>query len=298
MSNVDPEEVEALLGPGEAKNERVVDARDFRRPRRLSTEQREGLSELVGGVLEDLEARLGKLLDGKVTVELASIGEVNATDLFGGEDGPTCVASFVVGGTPGWAIWESAMAVNAVEELLGAGSETTEARPLSALEACVLLDILVPLVYPVAAALGATCEGFEVVQVRQTLEIAAARAAEADPHRLEVELAVGLGEESSSLRLYLPGIHFGDDSAETEVTAVLPTPANQVPVVLHARLAGSDVPLSQLLALAVGDVIPLEDRADDPVPVFVGETRYGTARLGTHEGRLALRMEQIGKSER
>jgi flagellar motor switch protein FliM len=301
VSSIEPEEARALLArDSESPGERVVEARDFRRPRRLSTSARAELERQLGTVLDEAQRELRGQLGADTELELASLGEIDATTLFEAEAEAPCVLSFRAGGAEGWLFLERAAAVGAVERLLGSDSGEPQARALSELETGVLIELFAPLVRRVAKALKAECTDFEVRQALLELRAAAARAAAKDAHRLELELAFERGARASTLRLCLPGLAAPSDAAPAtrSTESALGARAQAVPVALRARLAGCQVPLSQLLALEPGDIIPLEDRVGQPLVVLVGNKHYGSARLGTHRGRLAIRIERIDTEQR
>lgn len=60
---------------------------------------------------------------------------------------------------------------------------------------------------------------------------------------------------------------------------------------VRSVLAEPMIPLSQLMALKVGDVIPVSFGAD--VPVMVGGDRLGIGTVGTSNGRAAIRITQL-----
>lgn len=297
MAKLEPAEARALLeGAGGAQTERAVEPRDFRRPHRLSHGQRLALENVVTGLLPSASAALSDQTGDPVLLGMQSVGEVDARGLFDGEQEAPCVMAFAVEGNPGWMAWESGMAVATVEHLLGVHGTDGEERELSDLEAGVLVELLAPLVRRVASALDAQATGFALVQSREALQRAAAAAAESDGHRLELELSIERAGRSGTLRCYLPGLRPSPGRASANgVEPKLQAAVRAVPLTLHARLVGCEVPLSQLLALEVGDVIPLEDRLDAPVVLEVEGEHYATARLGTRRGKLAVRIERIHK---
>jgi flagellar motor switch protein FliM len=56
---------------------------------------------------------------------------------------------------------------------------------------------------------------------------------------------------------------------------------------------GYEISLDQLLALEEGDVIPLDARLGDPTTLSVEGLTLAHARLGSHRGRLAVRIERL-----
>ncbi|MEM7204646.1 MAG: FliM/FliN family flagellar motor switch protein [Planctomycetota bacterium] len=66
-----------------------------------------------------------------------------------------------------------------------------------------------------------------------------------------------------------------------------------VPMNLSVVLGSTQVPLRQLLALEVGDVVPLPTRAGDPVVAPVQGTPKFTGHVGTRGRQLAFRVESV-----
>jgi len=65
---------------------------------------------------------------------------------------------------------------------------------------------------------------------------------------------------------------------------------------LSAVLAEAEILLSELLALEVGDVIPLKISPGDPVELRIeGQTR-ALARFGEHRGEVAVQITQVLKA--
>ena len=75
----------------------------------------------------------------------------------------------------------------------------------------------------------------------------------------------------------------------------LPEHLDLVPVAISARLGAADLPLAELLALEVGDVIPLGVDAGAPLEVWAEDRPWAQAMLGASAGRLALRLHSPAK---
>lgn len=80
-------------------------------------------------------------------------------------------------------------------------------------------------------------------------------------------------------------------SAEPKWRSGLTRAAMNVRFPVRSVLAEPTIPLSTLMELKVGDVIPVSFGAD--VPVFVGGDRFGTGTVGTSNGKAAIRITQI-----
>ena len=68
-------------------------------------------------------------------------------------------------------------------------------------------------------------------------------------------------------------------------------------VQLHAELGRTRLPISELMQLEVGDVIPLEGRVNEPVRVFVGKEEKFTAVAGRSGKYRALRILDVLESQ-
>lgn len=64
---------------------------------------------------------------------------------------------------------------------------------------------------------------------------------------------------------------------------------------VRSVLAEPNIPLSKLMALQPGDVIPIHFAAD--VPVMVGTDRLGTGTVGTSNGHAAIRLTSLASLE-
>jgi flagellar motor switch protein FliM len=296
-SNVVQEEVEALLsepGGGDAHAAEVVQC-DFSRPRRLSPERLEELRETLAAKLGASQESLSRLLGLAVKLELASLSEVHADTLF--RDAPEHLAlmRFQSAGHHNWVRWEPLPAIRCVERLLGSTTETEEERELSSIETAMLEGIVNALVQPMLAELSPELSDVEVIP-----DLAAAGswrdAAEgADPHRLGVELVLDAPGVQSTLNMFLSG--FADNASpgaeearEDALPDSLPAHLEGVTTELQACLAGVDVPLSQLLSLEKGDVIPIGVRAGHPLTATLEGRAVATAEWGTFHGQMALRI--------
>ena len=64
---------------------------------------------------------------------------------------------------------------------------------------------------------------------------------------------------------------------------------------VRSVLAEPVVPLSTLMALKPGDVIPINVTPD--VPVMVGRDRLGAGTVGAANGRAAIKLTQLARIE-
>ena len=276
-----------------AQPARGVSARDFRQPRRLGPARLQELSLPLRNLLPALERKLAESSGLAAVVALAGLGETDAETLLRPSE-PPCVLRFRCQKAPAWLVWKPAAAVEALEALLGARGATAagNARSLSPTEARIATQLLSEVARAVAGALGLQSADFALVQAASELGSWREAGPEAQSHRFEVRLALDLGGHASTLALYLPGVVAGKESAAPALEE-LPAHLEEVEIELSACLPGCEISLDQLLALEEGDVIPLEARLGDPTTLGVEGLTLARARLGSHRGRLAVRIERL-----
>lgn len=298
-TSVEPHEAQAILdavrpaASGGAPG--GVEPRDFGRPLRLSGRALAELRRKVQGVLGDCEKELSRALRGEHALELAEVGEVGVEGLFDELAAPFALVRLDVGGQPAWARWDIAGAVAAVEVALGAPAPSGSERALSAVERRLVLQLLSSLATRVGAALGlAVGAGCAVVDPEEAGSWSDGGPG-ADRARLRLHLAFDGPGGPSGVDLWLPGVAGEADAAEAPLER-LPPHLDEVAVELSARLGARDVPLSELLAIEEGDVIPLDTPSDGLLEVLAEDVPCARARLGRSEGRLALRIETAGPS--
>jgi flagellar motor switch protein FliM len=273
-----------------------VTARDFAQPKRLGPARAAELLLALKNLMPSLERKLHDSAGLRLGCKLAGLAEVDADSIFTTATEPLCVLRWRTQGAPGWLVWESSAAVNAVETLLGAKGGASAARKLSPTETRVVAQFLTEIVRLLAGALGVSVADFAFVQVASELgswRETSKDVGEPEAHRLAVKLEVAPGTTTSALSLYFPGCNTKGENSLSALPANLPGHLEQVEVELSATLEGCELSLEQLLALETGDVIPLDARLGDPTSLRVEGLALAQARLGSHRGRLAVRIESL-----
>ena len=138
-----------------------------------------------------------------------------------------------------------------------------------------------------AESLGVETGSFEFVHAVDSIGAWEDGGEGADPHRVRIELALECGEETSALVLFLPGFGPPAAAAGEEPPAALPAHLGQVEVEVGAAFVECEIPLSELLQLEEGDVIPLGS-SDEPIRVRIEGLDVARARLGRNRGRFAV----------
>lgn len=301
MSNIEPEEARALREAAGGEPTRTapaqVESRDFSVPRRLSARQLKRLGKLATTALQEIGNGIAPLLRSFHKLSMAGVSEVNTTTLVDELEPPFVVLCFECEGQPGWLVWEPTAALAAIEAILSsAPEEASAARLLSSSECRVLERLLTHVAEPIARALGFELSKSYVAQEPEALASLDDAGPDADPQRLLIHLAFDGPGEPSDLCLYLPGVSPEHDEAGRRRGDALPAHLEPVPLKVAAHLASIDVPLTDLLELEVGDVIPLGVRTGTPVDIYIEDRACAKGRMGSHLGRLAVQIEKLSPS--
>ena len=294
-NNVEPEEAEALRELSETE-ERTgapasVEQRDFRRPRRFSGSALDGFRHRLTNSLPELDQALRSLFKVPLRTEVEDLTEVSAEGLFDDLEDPFALAGFNVGGQPAWIRWDVRAAVKHIESLLGSDGEP-EPRKLSSIENGLLTQVFAAVIDIVARSLDVEASDLGVVTVSEDIASWRDSGESAEPHRLCVAIRFEGPGDPSTFHLYLPGF---EEARATlgEAAAELGAHIHRVNVEIGAYLGTSDVALASLLALEIGDVIPLGTTLSDPLVLKVEGETCGTAEMGTRNGNRAVRILEV-----
>lgn len=294
MSNlVSPEEINALLGGGDAAVSGRVSVRDFKKPRRLSLAQQKAIRSALNKLLPTLEATVQSWLQAEYPLEISDIGETSAHGLFEALEDPIVVRTLDVSGAQGWVVWENAAAVAAATVAMSCElEEEAEARAMTPLESGLVGDLLLSLSESVAGCLGLRLNGGPLSQTVRSFLNELESEGGSDPQRLYVHLSIDGPGGPSTLRFYLPGILPEAPKSSTPPPA-LPQHLSPVPVEVCALLGTTEIQLDDLLRLEVGDVLPLSASVGDPINISVEGREAGKATWGNLHGQLAVRIERL-----
>jgi flagellar motor switch protein FliM len=293
-TRLDDDEVQALQAAVAPRAVRRADvrARNFSEPRRLSSKRLQHFGKLIGASLQGICNEIAAPLRSYYKLHLASVSEVNVVGLFDDIEAPCLVHCLRLQDRVAWTVWDSAAAACAVEAVITGDAVEPEARRLSRSECRVIEDVLDRIVRRVGDALGLTVGPGRVAQEPEDLLTLRDEGPDADSRRVLVHLVFDGPGGTTDMRLYLPDV---DEAGPTGRggEAALPHHLDDVHLPLSACLGSVDVPLSELLALEVGDVVPLGIEVGTPLAIFVEERACAKAAWGRYKGHLAVRIDQI-----
>lgn len=306
-SLIDPQEAEALAQAAGADEREarvsVVSLRDFSEPRTLSADRIGRIRKLLSARLQAMANALAGPLRGHPSLQLGEVAEMNAHGLFDGFQRPFLVHGFLCNGQQGWLVWDAPAARIACDTILQGPPQASEEEDaeveigdplLTRTERRVIASLLDGLVQTIANDFGLTLEPGSVWQEPEELTTLKDLGPDADSRRLLIHF--GFEDEqgtASDLRIYLPNIADPDVDESADDTSAAPQHLAPVDMELCALLGGTDVPLSELLSIEVGDVIPIDTRIGDLIDIEVEESLCARARFGAQGGRLAVVIDSV-----
>ncbi|MEM9382252.1 MAG: FliM/FliN family flagellar motor C-terminal domain-containing protein [Planctomycetota bacterium] len=330
-AKVSTEEAAALAaaagatGDDERRRVAVVAPRDFTEPKTLSAERIARICKTLSARLHSIANVLAGPLRGHPTLTLGEVGEVNAHGLFDGFARPFLVHGFQCAGQQGWVLWDPAAARVASDTILSGPKEdeptalddevdeeegdeadadeapVEPAEPeigdpmLTRTERRVVSALLDEILRAIADQFGLQVEKGLIWQEPEELTTLEDLGPDADTRRLFIHL--GFDDDrgtASDIRIYLPGIAAAEEGEDEEERDAAPSHLAPVDMLVSAILGGTDVPLDELLAVEIGDVIPLDARLGDLVTLEVEETICARGRFGARGCLLSVLVEEIG----
>ena len=272
-----------------------VAPRDFSEPRSLSSERLQQVSGQISSALQGISSSLAGPLRSFHKLTLASLRETNVEHMFDDFKAPFIVHNFTIEDELAWAVWDSTPAAKAVEVVVSGPSTSTEEvepRLLSHAEVSILSRLLDFITIPICERLGLKASNGTLAQDVDDLVTLRSANASADSRRLSVHLVIDGALGQSELVLYLPNVSGAPESEHGEAGA-LPDHLDDVLLDVRAFLGAVDLPLHELLALEVGDVLPLGVDQDQQLDIYIEERACAKGTWGQINGTLAVRLTEL-----
>lgn len=301
-AQLDPEEVQAIADAMSVdaghKPPATVAERDFSIPRRLSLEVVKRISETLRNLVPSLKRSFQSIVPATVEIEPIAVREITARGLFEGLEPPFIVGRFTNAGAPGWIVWDPSQAIGCVQAALGMPdpqiNEIDPSVEISFVERRLMSRALERLVAPLAERFHFQVEGLIIAEKLDDIGSWEDQGADADAHRLCIELSLTALDTTTTVTLYLPGFLPAEvEDHEDELVGKAPPVLRAIPVDVHATFDPIEVPLAQLLEVEVGDVIPIAPIRSARLTLSVGDRPVAHAELGRNYERLAVRILDI-----
>jgi len=168
-------------------------------------------------------------------------------------------------------------------------------RPLTPMERRVLVRVLGLVVERLCTALGIAPTKLDAAELKkQATTWLDTNGPRPDPYRLAVDVALETEIGTSIVSLYLPmtgarGPLAAPDAAKPKPNATkAPEHLEPVPLVVDAVLGTAEISLADLMALEVGDVVPISAAVGDPVRLSANGIEFARGRMGTHRGHVTI----------
>lgn len=302
-----PEELESLLSSveetsqGRRKREKRVLEYDFVRPNKLSGEQLRALQRLHESIAQNMTMALSTYLRINLEVNIVSLGELTFEVFRNSLPNPTVINVLSLDPLPERALatMDMKLAFSLLDRMLGgAGKPLDRLRPLTTIEQSLLDNVI-------KRFLEQLCEGWnELVRFKAVVE-----SREMDPQFVQVipssEMVLvstfslsAPGElEPGEMCFCVPfismdgilprlGNQFRFASMQREQTpqqrAYLGRVVNDSPLTVAGVLGTTTLTMAEVMRLAPGDVLVLDQRSDDQVRAYV----EGRLRLVGRPGRI------------
>ena len=305
VENQTPDEAASAAEAGEKR----VRTYDFRRPQYLSADQVRNLQRLHTAAADSLQERLSRAYGSNIQIRLEKVEEM----AFGllqehvAAHTYTNILDLAPLNAQGVFYVESQICLAFVDRVLGGFSATPpEARQLTSVDEVAVEGVIDLMLSALRDQWNDFCEMGLAVQSRRTDPELAQLWSQSEPV-LSVTLAMtgGLGEGRMRLCMPVARLKAAMDGVSNRMTGRQSSPeqaerlkralmhsleATRLPV--SARFDQVEVPLRNLLALKVGDILRLDHPADDPILLHVGEKTSFLAKMGLRGRRKAAQVIQ------
>jgi flagellar motor switch protein FliM len=276
---------------------------DFRRPTKLSREHVRVMQIAQESFARQATTILTTFLRAGARLELVSIEQFSYDDYIQTLPNPVFITTFTLEPLAGKGMLayplDIAMAI--VDHMLGgSGAAAQPARPMTGMETTITTHLLERLLREFAASF-ATITELQPAMTGFEYNPQLAQAAASSDTVMVANFAMAVGNREGEATLVLPFSSFAqslNNAASPQLSEsalrkrkkaaeALAARLNLVPVDVSVRFAPLSVSSSDLLSLAVGDVLLLRHPRDSPLEVTTNDATFAYAIASNHRRRLA-----------
>jgi flagellar motor switch protein FliM len=300
-------------GRGAAAPRGRVRQYDFSVPDKFSKDTLRALQHLHDGLARSLTTSLSAHVRGMLQVDSPVVTQETYQQFIAEVAEPSVLAAFSSEPLPGTAVWEieARIAFPIIDRLLGGPGHGLEVlRSLTEIEMTVMQRVVNVILDQWREAWSHTVELHPKLLSLETnplfLQIAG-------PNEivLAVALPVHLGPDEGQMRLCLPfpclepilgrlamrAWSQGPSTPRPGLGAEMARALQGAEVAVHVELGRASMPLSSVVALRAGDVVPLPVPVGTPATVYVGDSPKFRGRVGRLGRRLAVEITAIEVEE-
>ena len=276
---------------------------DFRRPTKLSREHVRVMQIAQESFARQATTILTTFLRAGARLELESIEQFSYDDYIGTLPNPSFISTFSLEPLAGKGVlaFPLDIAMAMVDHMLGgSGAAAQPNRPMTAMETTITNQVLERLLDEFAASLATVTE-IQPVLIGREYNPQLAQAAAGSDTVMVATFAMDVGSREGQATVVLPFSSFAqalNNAASPQLSEsallkrqrareALIVRLNLVPVDVSVRFAPLSVSSSDLLSLAVGDVLLLRHPRDSPLEVTTNDVTFAYAIASNHRRRLA-----------
>jgi flagellar motor switch protein FliM len=294
------------------KTQKRIRVYDFKRPNKFSKDQIHSLQNIYDNFCRGLTTYFSGNLHSIIESKVLSIEQITYDEFIRSLPNPTILGLFSLNPLEGTVLMEMSptLAFTVVDRLLGGQGQAGEKnRDLTEIERTIVEHRLTQIIDLTKEAWS---EIFELVPQFITMETNPQFTQIVAPNEMIVlvTLEVRVGEAVGMINLCMPYLvlepilgklsTFFLFSTQAKVTSPEQVQAIRrkiewAKVDMVAFLGHSEILVRDLLDLAKGDVIPLNQSVKDPLPIFVGEFMKFKSVPGLHGEHLAVQLTEIVK---
>jgi flagellar motor switch protein FliM len=289
----------------------AVTAYDFKRPERVGKDQMRAMHSLHEALARNFGASMSGMLRTMIEVKLVSVDQLTYSEFVFSLDNPSCFNVIKTDPLDGNWILDIAPSLSyaIIDRMLGGDPNPGELirRPLTEIENRLIGRV-------VEIFLKQLKNAWEnIVELEPSVE-----SVESNPQLVqivppnEVVILVGfevaLGSNRGMLNLCIPfntienynsklsrngWVGYGKGNPSDETRGKITSSVDGAPVNIVVTLARSKIKTSDLLDLAVGDIITTEKEINEPLELSVQDVPKYSARAGAFKGKKAVQIESM-----
>ena len=295
-----------------SKTQKRIRVYDFKRPNKFSKDQIHSLQNIYENFCRGLTTYFSGNLHSVIESKVLSIEQITYDEFIRSLPNPTVLGLFSLNPLEGTVLMEMSptLAFTVVDRLLGGQGQVTEKnRDLTEIERTIVEHRLTQIINLTEEAWS---EVYELKPQFMTMESNPQFTQIVAPNEMVVlvTLEVRIGEAVGMINLCMPYLvlepildklsTFFLFSTQAKVTSpeqilAIRRKIEWAKVDMVAFLGHSEILVRDLLDLAKGDVIPLNQSVHDPLPIFVGEFMKFKSIPGLHGEHLAVQLTEIIK---
>jgi len=292
------------------KNQKRIRVYDFKRPNKFSKDQIHSLENIYENFCRGLTTYFSGQLHSVIECKVLSIEQITYDEFIRSLPNPTVLGLFSLNPLEGTVLMEMSptLAFTVVDRLLGGQGQGSEKnRDLTEIEKTILEHRLIQIIELTEEAWA---EIFELKTQFVAMEINPQFTQIVAPNEMIVlvTLEVKIGEAVGMINICMPYLVLEPilDKLSTFFlfsTAAKITSPEQVLAIrrkiewakvdLVALLGHTEILVRDLLDLAKGDVIPLNQSVNDPLPIYVGEFMKFRSVPGLNGEHLAVQLTEV-----